>query len=513
MTESDLTRQWKDFIRESRLEVIRLSQIEGWKSKKVKTTLETDYLGFSPLVSMDIWKQLLERLGIRKNLCRDEVIFIKNFLGPGPVTFKCLIFADDVLLNVKDIKKYLRKSNGSTLKSNKGNCRTITFLPLPRTIKKLDEPHVFENFRRLLFYTRAHFEKSFEQGVWKSDQRGLYNRSPEYRAELTKLSYMHNMVVDALHRFDEGDSQTGWALIRNASASNREIVKSRHHRQFSDILAILLLVRRKTYIAEKDKSVIEESLSENLHDFATNELKSNDPQSAMFEALPTLVLDLNGDLYLAYDFYCRYLWGLKTGHDQMKSFYSYNQASFPRADSGKFFDLFNGQKPQEIILDLQRIDEDLGRHSHETFSLWHMAAHWFRNNEMFADMDFLLQLLRDRVDELGDDYDYSQDRQLNFDCMMSFSLLGDALENRGFILNAMDAFHNAVKIRSRIVPSDNWDPGKAGALRRLRSIAIRIQDLWTESDCSQQLDRMYASQKKRDAEESQLIVAGNNRQE
>ncbi|KAE8362770.1 hypothetical protein BDV27DRAFT_131048, partial [Aspergillus caelatus] len=57
----------------------------------------------------------------------------------------------------------------------------------------------------------------------------------------------------------------------------------------------------------------------------------------MFESLTTLPLDATGHLYLSFDVYCRHIWKSRTGLDNVKAWYSCNQASFPRVDPAGFF--------------------------------------------------------------------------------------------------------------------------------------------------------------------------------
>jgi hypothetical protein len=49
------------------------------------------------------------------------------------------------------------------------------------------------------------------------DERGLYARNEELRASLSQLSKLHNLIVDVLRQFKDGDIERGRALIRSTS--------------------------------------------------------------------------------------------------------------------------------------------------------------------------------------------------------------------------------------------------------------------------------------------------------
>lgn len=78
----------------------------------------------------------------------------------------------------------------------------------------------------------------------------------------------------------------------------------------------------------------------------------------MFEALQKLPIDSKGHLYLAFDAYCRHLWMSKVAQDGCKAHYSYNQASFPRADPGGFYDFYRGKSLNDITATLESADRD-----------------------------------------------------------------------------------------------------------------------------------------------------------
>ncbi|CAI7593061.1 unnamed protein product [Penicillium manginii] len=197
----------------------------------------------------------------------------------------------------------------------------------------------------------------------------------------------------------------------------------------------------------------------------------------MFEALEDahLPLDSTGHLYLAYDSYCRYLWFSKNDQTQLKDHFSYNQASFPRADAGEFYEIFRG-KPLELVkLDLARVDGDLGEENHEVFSIWHTAIRSFGYEQRHEEMFNLAQTLSIRVDRLGYEFEYHQWRQLNLDSSLSYFLLGDAYEKRGDFQNARAAFYEACRLRDIIIPVDNYDSARIAALRGLESTTQKLE--------------------------------------
>jgi hypothetical protein len=59
----------------------------------------------------------------------------------------------------------------------------------------------------------------------------------------------------------------------------------------------------------------------------------------------------------------------KTRLDKIRAIYSYNQASFPRADAGEFYITFKRLTREQMLNILQRIDKELYLYSHKTFSL------------------------------------------------------------------------------------------------------------------------------------------------
>lgn len=62
------------------------------------------------------------------------------------------------------------------------------------------------------------------------------------KSDLSTLSDMHNKVSHALAQFQAGQNERGQALMRSTSPIHESIVKNHPHRQFPDVLAILLLI-------------------------------------------------------------------------------------------------------------------------------------------------------------------------------------------------------------------------------------------------------------------------------
>ncbi|OQE20423.1 hypothetical protein PENSTE_c013G02027 [Penicillium steckii] len=375
-------------------------------------------------------------------------------------------------------------------KTSPGFRRAIQFVFLSFGFTALSDPNIFKSFQRLLFYTRVHFEFCFDAGIWTPDRRGLYARTPDLRASLSQLSQLHNEIVDALRQIDAGKTTRGRALIQNASSLYLPIVRSYHHRQFSDLLAILLLLQRGGQVE------VMHDMRRRLQSLARSNLLRNDPRKVIFGALddPHLPLDPTGHLYLAYDAYCRHLWFSRTGRAQVKDHFSYNQASFPRADIGGFYEIFLGKPLGLVKLDLFRIDGDLGEESHEAFSIWHTAIRSFGYEQKHEEMFELAQILCIRVDRLGLEFDYHQWRQLNLDSSLSYFLLGDAYHRISDFQNARAAFYEACRLRDIIIPAERYDSTRIAALRKLDFITQKLEGHSVASFlCGQLLDGMYST--------------------
>jgi hypothetical protein len=360
----------------------------------------------------------------------------------------------------------------------------------------------------MLWYTSQHFNDCFDRTapVWRKNEDGLYARSEELKAGLRALSSLHNTVVDALSQLSREDS-IGWDILRRAVALYPDVVQTYHHRQFPDILAILLLIQRAHLLAAMppaEAGVIDDTSGRHrtegrgaamtnvsreiqskmidlLVEWAEQELQVGDPRSRMFTHLKALMpLDPAGHLVVAFDTYCRHVWlsRVKTETEDFKAHYSYNQASFARADPGEFYELFHGKSRGEMQTMLGRVDVSLGHISHPTFCLWHTAIRYLhqcaRNN---ADAQLLCEKLIRRI--------YSESlpnipegwwntttlRQLNLDAALTFYLLGSIQEAQGLPMEAMDAYSKAVRMREILIHPDVWDPTLKSALEALASVS------------------------------------------
>lgn len=435
------------------------------------------------------WKRFLRENKIFKNLNKQEVLRIKQEIPPSLETWKWLIFASDVLVENEKVEETYKRMKGTRKISNKVR-RDVFTLPLCFSFIALRDPNVFRTFQRLLFHTRVHFDHCFDTGIWAPDERGLYARNEELKFSLIQLSNLHNVVVDALRQIRDGDIERGRALIQGTSPLHMSIVKTNHHRQFSDILAIFLLLHRRSQFG------IMREMQQGFHFLARGNLLHNDPRIAMFASLvdENLPLDSTGHLYLAYDAYCRHLWFTRVGQALAKDFFSYNQASFPRADPGEFYQCFRGKHLELIKLDLTEVDSDLGEESHESFIIWHTTVRSLGNEGRPDEMLRIIKVLCQRVDRLGREFDYHQWRQLNVDSSLSYYLLGDAYERQGDLQNARVAFYEACRLRDLIIPAERYDSPRISALIKLQSIIKRLEaSSMTTFLCKQLLEGMYST--------------------
>ncbi|KNG81499.1 hypothetical protein ANOM_009991 [Aspergillus nomiae NRRL 13137] len=481
----DRSRATIKLLNDRRWEIIRLYLIEGRMLPEIQRYLQQGQrqLGFEPQLSIWHLKRLLKEHGIIKNL-RGEALFIKDHLGLALTTWDCLVFANDFLVDNRHVEQSCQRRQGCLRHPEKIHNKFLTFMHLPFEFRALSQPDTFKSFQQLLFYTRVHFDSSFEAGRWAPDSRGLYARSATLKADLAVLSNMHNKISHALSQFKAKNPERAQRMMQNTFEYHKAIVQNYHHRQFSDILAILLLIQRAGLTHG-------EAMIRNLVTLARETLPQTDPRKSMFESLRDLPLDSTGHLYLAFDTYCRYLWRSKTGPHNFKTYYSYNQASFPRADPVGFFDFFKEKDAVDITYILGKVDEELGEYSHEAFTLWHTAMRSLGQEQRYTEIESLARYLCMRVYRLGNEFDYSEERQLNLDAMLSFYLLGNALEAQGYLYQAIVAYENSVEIRCRNAPNNGWDAGKAASLRRVKEIATRL-GIFLASDYISMEDSLYS---------------------
>ncbi|KAF4257358.1 hypothetical protein LV164_007918 [Aspergillus fumigatus] len=337
--------------RHRRLDIIQLYLLDGLTLEDIKSEFERGQSLSEPRLTIDQWKALLRAQGIFKNLSEEEVVFIRGRIGLRG-TWDCLVLASDVLLDNIEVEKHYKRRERHQQKTKLPNRRVLTFIPLNFDLDSLSRPDTVKNFQQLLFSTRVHFETSFDSGRWAADDRGLYARSADLRAGLTALSKLHNLIYHALGQFRIGRNERAGTLLRTAFLNLKTVVQIHHHRQFPDILAILRLLQQDGH----DK--IQHLLAEFLVHWSRLVLSHNEPRRMMFEALQKLPIDSKGHLYLAFDAYCRHLWMSKVAQDGCKAHYSYNQASFPRADPGGFYDFYRGKSLNDITATLESADRD-----------------------------------------------------------------------------------------------------------------------------------------------------------
>ncbi|GFF83148.1 predicted protein [Aspergillus lentulus] len=477
---------------EHRLQIFRIYVTEDRTREQAKLEFEDTGLVPESRLTIDQWKALLRDLRIFKNIRGEEAVFMNRILDQTPDYWYCLAFAGDVLLcNDKVARHCARRKKAGQEHLDEPDRRYLTWFYLPFSLASaLSDPAAFKNFQHLLFATRVHFESSFERGIWAPNNQGLYARSPDLRVQLTELSQLHNLVVDALKQFSMGETGRGGAQIRAASLLYERVVRSRHHRQLPDLLAILLLIWRSGH------KQLQQSITAKLSREARRVLIPNDPRRIMFECLTMLDPEHICHLYLAFDGYCRYLWMAymsKINHDMMKAYYSYNQASFPRADVGGFYSLYSGMSLDGIEKYLVKADLELGSYSTETFALWHTALRYLWSEERYLEMAFLSQRLCDRVGQLEASLDYTEHKQLNLDGALTFYLLGQAQEALGYPLTARGSFDKSVQLRNLVLPDDRWDAAKGAALSKLIKLDTNIGRVHG-ADCSaESIKRMYTN--------------------
>ncbi|KAL3432696.1 hypothetical protein BDV09DRAFT_205768 [Aspergillus tetrazonus] len=468
--------------------IFRLFVTEDLTREQAK--LEFERRGFGLRFTINQWNTLLRNLGVFKNIRGQDAIRARYILDQTANSGHCLIFADGVLQDNEEIVRHCDRRQDAP--KNKTSPRNLTWICLPFHIERLSDPVTFRNFQYLLFTTRVHFESCFDTGEWAPDHKGLYARTPGLKAELVVLNKLHNAVFRALKQFERGENNRAQALLRNAFALHRSVVEYRHHRLLPDILGILLMVRRAGH------EELQQSIVVNLVSLAKQVLPQNDPRRLMLECLEKLNmegLDLDHlcPLYLAFDVYCRFLWMSKAGNNYIKAYYSYNQARFPRADAGEFYNLYKGRTFEEIRNILARVDIEFEKYSHENMTLWHTAMEYLWSEEKYVEMGFFCRHLSNRILRLGGTFDYSQDPQLNHDVSTTHLLLGLAEEAQGCLYTASESFEQAARVRDLIIPPDRWDPAREGALSKLVEVGQQIGEMHTVDYNNMLIEKMYTA--------------------
>lgn len=384
-----------------------------------------------------------------------------------------IIAGNELLLRTRDIEKsYARFTDPDNVKSVPTR-RSLLIIQVPSELSSLHQPDVFRNFQRLIFNTRVHFDSSFEANLWAPDERGIHARNPQLRKELQILSDMHNQFVEAFKQFKSGNMRRGWVIVRSTFELSGQVVRMQHHRLFPDLLGILLLLQRRGY---REAPGLDGLLREHLCLMARVHLPYNDPRRQFFEFIRLVPLESIRHQYLMFDSQCRQLWSSKVTGNSIESYYSYNQASFPRMDRGQFYSLFEGKSIAEILNILSDGDRLFGVYSTEAICLWHTALQYFTSNERHDDMGYVANRLCVRFQRFKDGWDHNLPAQLNHDTAMSFFLHGHAEDAQGNTMSAIDAFYQCVILRSQVLRRETFDPLKGIALRRLEVIASRVGD-------------------------------------
>lgn len=427
--------------------------------------------------SKNQWTGYLSKLKIVKNMRSSTKAFqdlLKQTSTRIPSgTCTLLILVDGILCDPTTAQNYLTKMKESgTGTVDVPQAPKILFISLPFTFSRLNDPGVFKFIRRMLWLANQQFTSYFDRGTWNGDNNGLYNRTDEMRIGLTELSILHNKVVDAIRHYRDNRDIGKQMLEDLVSRPSEEIVTTHHHRQIGDLLSIIRLLQRDLPECEvKGSGGLQNTFCTALSQLAVKE-DPEDPRRRLLESLSQLPdnrdWDPEGHFLVAYDTYCRHLWMKRLGEDNIIVFYSYNQASLPRAEQGKFYERFQRQEVTRIRSDLEQMDISLGEYRTETFCIWHTAIRSLLNEERYDDAMVISSELVKRIEEPDEPQDFTP-KQLNFDASMSLFLQGRALERQARSLPAVDLewqtkqkqalgyFQAACKLRELIVPESVWD--------------------------------------------------------
>lgn len=422
-------------------------------------------------------------MGIYKNIRGENAACAQPIIDQTPNSGHCLIFEHGVLQDNHDIAQHnCRRQKEPKKKTSPPKHKDIS---LPFTITAPSNPTTFRTFQYLLFTTRIHFESSFDNGTWAPNHRGLYARGPGLRDEVGGLSKLHNRVFYALRHFKKGQNDQAQELLQDAFALHRSVVRYSHHRQIPDILAILLMVWRA------GNKRLQHAIRDDLVTLAAQSLPQNDPRSLMLECLGRLDLDQIRPLYLAFDAYCRSLWMERAAGSDIAAYVSYNQARFPRADEGGFYTLYKGMTFVGIQNTLARVDVELEPFSHENMLLWHTALEYLWSRGKFTEMACICAHLSQRIHQLGTEFDYTQNQQLNHDASTTFLYLGLAHEAMGCPYTARVAFKHAAQLRDKVISGNAWDPARKAALDKWVELDRRIGETHNATISSSLIDKMY----------------------
>ncbi|GAA83753.1 hypothetical protein AKAW_01868 [Aspergillus luchuensis IFO 4308] len=417
--------------------IFRLFVTEGLTHEQAK--LEFEKLVLESRLTMNQWKTLLRNLRIYKNIRGESAADAQTILSQTPDDGHCLIFQNGVLQDNHDIAQHSRRKQKEPKKKKKATSSKTKRISLPFNITALSNPSTFRDFQYLLFATRIHFECSFDTGKWAPNHQGLYARSPDFQAQVMVLN----------------------------------------------ILGILVMVWRS------GNKKLQHSIRDDLVALAAQSLPQNDPRRLMLESLGRLDLDQIRPLYLAFDAYCRSLWMERASGSIIKAYISYNQAHFPRTDEGGFYSLYEGMTLGSIQNTLAQVDAELERYSHENMLLWHTAIQYLWSRRRYTEMSYICAHLSKRINQLGTDFDYTQNRQLNQDAATTFLLLGLSYEVLGYPYSARLEFEHAAQLRDKVISTDMWDPTRKAALDKWVEIDRRIGETHTATISSSLIKKMY----------------------
>lgn len=428
------------------------------------------------------WTSRLTSHSVFKNVQPDEAVRVlveQNKDNSPTQRWRLLVTANGLLLNINDIEDYCKRT-GINIQSitcrdqqHPTTRRQLFFVRLPFEFHTLNDPEVFRDFQRMLWLAGVHFHSCFDSGKWTADGNGLYNRDDSHIADLAELSRLHNGLVDAIQKKkindehikkfgdDGGDGDgTLWQALTNLAKRNlAQIVTTDHHRQMPDILGIIRMLQMSGHAA------IQSELCDQLQQNVDKYLGSGDPRRKLFHHLSKLPdgmqWDPEGHIPQAFDAYCRDIWMTKLGTGDtngMKPYYSYNQATFPRADPGRFYEKFHNKKVGEIIAILEGVDREMGLYESPTFCLWHTAINYLHEDPDKAGFQRVSSRLAERVSnpKEGVIFDHGQ---LNFDAAQTLYFLGLAqsyCQRKGS--EAIIYFEKALNVRRLSVNSLVWDP-------------------------------------------------------
>ncbi|KAG4437232.1 hypothetical protein IFR05_007286 [Cadophora sp. M221] len=332
------------------------------------------------------WITWLRANGIFKNAEREEKIRIllesrRRNVSMGRWMF--LVLANGVLLDLTDLEtKCERKSQEAAQKGE------ISI-------------HAAANQSDVSPTTRKHLF-NFDTGRWASDLSGYYNRRDTDRDELKKLSRFHNTIHEALAQSRRGQELPSGPFTSAGFRQMDRIVNINHHRQLPDILGIIHLIQRNLpgALSQGERTLVS-VLCKHLHDCGKKWLQPTDPRIQLFELLKELPQDQEwdpkGHMVMAFDAYCRHLWFDRLGSNDLKAYYSFNQASFPRSEPGEFYEKFRGKSLGEIRIILQKVDAELEQYSVATFCLWHTSIHYLFQERRYSDSEALCRELSKRI--------------------------------------------------------------------------------------------------------------------